>query len=181
MELRLTFKKKEIADLYQESYQTWDSESRTLSKSKKLTIIILISFTLLTFGLTYIHFDWIYYGVIFFVTTIIYDFRTRRQKRTTEKEVKKWWDEVDSFLRKYENIDNIKYTYDSDKIQYFEQGKLIVEILWDNIISMDTNDKWIYVYLKDPKQNIWIPRVTTDKEELKLFEQTIASRLQNGR
>lgn len=84
-------------------------------------------------------------------------------------------------MRKYENIDDIKYIYDNEKIQYFEQGKQIDEILWNNITSMDTNDKWIYVYTKDPKQNIWIPRVTTDKEELELFERTIETRLQNRR
>jgi hypothetical protein len=181
MELRLTFKKKEIADLYQESYQTWDNGWKAHFKSKNLTTIILLSLTILTFGLTFIHFDWIYYGAIFFIITVIYDFRTRRQKRTADKEIKKWQDEVASFLKQYENIDDIKYIYDSEKIQYFEQGKLKVEILWDNILSMDTNDKWIFVYLKDPKQNFWIPRVTTDNEELKLFEQTIESRVQNGR
>lgn len=181
MELRLTFKKKEIADLYQESYETWDKEWTTYFKSKNLPTTILFYITILTFGLTFVHFDWIYYGVIFLIITVIYDFRTRQQKRTNDKEIKKWKDQVDSFLKRYENIDDIKYIYDNEKIQYFEQGKLTVEILWDNLVSMDTNDKWIYVYMKDPRQNIWIPRVTTDNEELKLFEQTIEKRLQNGR
>ena len=181
MELRLTFKKKEIADLYQESYETWDKEWATYFKSKNLATIILFSITVLTLGLTFVHFDWIYYGAIFLIITVVYDFKTRRKKRTNEREIKKWKDGVNSFLKKYENIDSIKYIYDNEKIHYFEQDKLKVEILWDNIISMDTNDKWIYVHLKDPNQNIWIPRITTDKEELKLFEQTIESRLQNRR
>ena len=67
------------------------------------------------------------------------------------------------------------------KSNILKQGKLTVEILWDNIVSMDTNDKWIYVYTKDSKQDFWILRVTADKEELKLFEQTIASRIQSVR
>lgn len=181
MELRLTFKKKELADLYQESFQTWDNEWATYFKSRNLPTIILLCTTLLFFILTYIHFDWIYYGAGLLIITVIYDFKTRRQKRINDREIKKWKNEVDSFLRKYERIDDIKYIYDNEKIQYFEQGKQTAEIFLDNIISIDTNDKWLYVYLKDPKQNIWIPRVTADKEELELFEQTIKSRLQNGR
>lgn len=181
MELRLTFKKREIADLYQESFETWDKEWTTYFKSRSLPTITLLCITILSFGLTFVHFDWIYYGAIFLIFTVIYYLRTRRQKRINDKELTKWKEAVDSFMRKYENIDDIKYIYDNEKIQYFEQGKQIDEILWNNITSMDTNDKWIYVYTKDPKQNIWIPRVTTDKEELELFERTIETRLQNRR
>jgi F0F1-type ATP synthase alpha subunit len=97
-----------------------------------------------------------------------------------DKEVKKWRSEVELFLKKYENIADIKYTYDNEKAQYFEQGKLVVEILWSDVLTMNTNDKWIYVYMKNPRQNIWIPRVTADEEELKLFEQTIEHRLQDA-
>lgn len=177
MELRLTFKKKEIADLFQESYDAWNKEWTTYFASKNLPKIILISITILTFALTFVHFDWIYYAFGLLLITFIYDFRIRRQKRTNNKEVKKWKEEVDSFLRKYDSIDDIKYIYDNDKIQYFEQSKLIVEIRSNNIVSMDTNDKWLYVYMKDSTQNIWIPRVIADQEELTLFEQTIERKL----
>lgn len=135
--------------MFQESYDAWDKEWTTYFKSKNLPKIILISITILTFALTLVHFDWIYYGLGLLLITFIYDFRIRRQKRTNNKEVKKWKEEIDSFLRKYDSIDDIKYIYDNEKIQYFEQSKLIVEILWDNIVSMDTNDKWLYVYMKD--------------------------------
>lgn len=181
MELRLTFRKQEIADLYQESYQTWNDDWAAYFKSRNLPTLILLGSTLLFFGFTFIHFDWVYYAAILLAITLIYHVKTIRQKRTNDREIKKWKEEVDSFLRKYEGIDDIKYIYDNHKIQYFEQGKLKMEILWENIVSKEAHDKWIYVYLKDPQQTIWIPRVTTDKEELKLFEQAIETRLQNGR
>lgn len=181
MELRLKFRRKEITDLYQESYETWEKNWTTDLRTKKLLKAILLCFTLVSFMLAIVHFDWIFYGFIFLIITVVYNFNLTQQKRKKDEEITKWKDEVDSFLRNYENIDGIKYIYDNEKIHYFEQDKLKVEILWDNIINIESNEKWIYVHLKDPKQNIWIPRVTVDKEELELFEQTIESRLQNRR
>jgi hypothetical protein len=99
--------------------------------------------------------------------------RTRRQKSKADRETEKWKSDVDSFLNRYDGIDDIKYIYDHDKIQYFEQGKLVVEILWSNLIRMESYDQWISVYSKDSTQNMWIPRVIADEEELRLFEQTI--------
>jgi Ca2+/Na+ antiporter len=181
MEFRLTFKEKEIRDIYIDSFEDWDKDRRTQFKGERNTIIVLICLTILTISLTSLHFDWIYYGIFFLLVTIIYAVRNWQQKQMTNKDTEKWKNDLEDFFKKYQNITDIKYTYDNDRIQYYEQGKLTQEIFWTDFQRVDKTDKWIYLYFKNPEHTIWLPRVTVAKEEMDCFERAIDERVQNVR
>lgn len=181
MKLNLTFKEKEIRDLYNESFKNWDIQFNERIQERNKTTIVLSTLTLFFIGLIYFHTDWIYYSIFFLVITITFILWTLRLKWKNERKVNKDKRDVDEYLEKYRTIDNIKYDYDDKKIRYYELNTLKVEIDWDDFLSVDNNDQWIYLFFRDSQQNIWIPRVTVDKEEIKLFEQAIELRLQNAR
>lgn len=179
MEIRLTFREKEVRDLYYESFEVQEQETEKRIKERHRTTIVFMSITLFFFALTFFHTDWVYYGLFFFLITLLFTGWTVLLKQREEDKITEQKNSVDKFLARYEAIDNIKYIYDQHKIRYFEADTLNIETDWCDIISVVKNEKWIYVSFKNPQQNIWIPRVTVEEQEIILFEQTLEERLQH--
>lgn len=177
MELILTFKEKEIRELYDKSFEALNSEIEGRTKERNKTTYVLLGLTLFFCELTYFHVDWIYYAMISVGIAFLFTLWTWIINKKHRKEMKVKGKEVDDFLTKYRTIENIKYIYDDETIKYFESGRLKTEIIWSDIMTAVFDEKWIYVVFKSPRQNIWIPRITVDKDELKPFVNTINRKL----
>ena len=173
MELRLTFREQEIRDIYNDSFELEEQQLARRIKERVKGSITLASVSSFFFLLTYFHSDWVYYGVFFALLTIIFSAWTQVVKQKYENKIFEERNSIDGYLVKYRTIDNIMYVYDDEKIRYFESDQLTTEIKWIDIIGVVKNEKWIYVRFRNLEQNIWIPRVTVDEQDIVLFEQTI--------
>jgi hypothetical protein len=179
MELRLTFKEKEIRDVYHDSFEAWYGDYRTQFKGRRNMTIVLICLTILSITLMRLHFDWIYYGVFFLAFTIIYAIRAEQQRQKNNQAIKEWKIGVDDFIKRYQGIKAIKYIYDNERIQYIEDGELIAEIFWTDFQRVEKNDKLIHLYFQGPHSNVWLPREIVDREDLDGFERIIEEKIQN--
>lgn len=181
MELRLTFKEKEIREIYNESFETRDKDFGERLNERRRATIVFAALTIFFFGLVYFHRDWSYYGLFFFGLTLIFILWTWTLKMRHNRKLKAEKDTVETFINKLRTIESIKYSYDNSTIKYLESEKLVAEINWNDITSFVKTDKFIYVYAKNPNQNMLIPFVTADKNELETFEKILEARLQNAR
>lgn len=178
MELKLTYKEQEIRALY---YETFDHEEHKVDQQlndRKRGTFILGGVSLFFFILTYFHSDWIYYALFFLMLTTLFTAWTWVIKQKSESKIFDQKMEVDRFLVKYRTVESMKYTYDEERIQYFESGQLVGEMEWMNMIGVVKNEKWIYVRFKNVEHNIWIARATADEQDILLFEQALESWLE---
>lgn len=177
MELKITFKENEIRDLY---YETFDHEEHKVEqqlKERRNGSLILGGVALFFFLLTYFHGDWIYYALFFSLIAILFTAWTWVIKQKSDSKIYDEMTEVDQLLQRYRTLESITYTYDQERIQYFEAGQLTIEMEWTNMIGVVKNDKWIYVRFKNIEQNIWIARATAEEQDIQLFEKAIEERL----
>jgi hypothetical protein len=181
MELNLTFKEKEIRDIYAISFETLESQFNSRLKERRKTTIAFVSLTILFFLLSYLHFDWIYLSIFVAGLTLLFNLWTWRLGMRTKNKINADKKSVEDFINNHWTIGNIKYIYDHQRIEYYESGNLKVKIRWDDFLGADQNDQWIHVRFKKPYQNIWIPRATVDKLEMDNFEQLLAQRIQDTR
>lgn len=177
MELRLTFREQEIRDIYNDSFEIEEQQLDKRIKERRKGSFALLGLTAFFFILTYFHSDWIYYGVFFAVLTILFSAWTLVIKQKYENKIFEEKNSIDEYLVKYRTIDSMKYTYDDEKIRYFESDQLNKEVNWVDIIGVVKNEKWIYVRFRNLEHNIWIPRVTVEEQEIVLFEQVIDEKI----
>lgn len=180
MELHLTFKETEIRELYKNSFDVQDNEIKKRLKGSRTTLIVFGSLTLIFLLLTNFHKDWIYYAIACAVFAFGFSFWTWRLSVKHHEKIKREKKDVEEFIKKYREVDGIKYVYDNISIRYFESNQLKVEIDWDDFKRVDKYDEWIYIHFKNVHQNIWIPFVTVDKLELQLLEDFINQRIQSA-
>ena len=173
MELKITFKENEIRDLY---YETFDHEEHKVDeelKERKNGSLILGGIALFFFILTYFHGDWIYYALFFSMIAILFTAWSWVIRQKSDSKIYDEMTAVDKFLVRYRTIESMKYTYDKERIQYYESGQLAAEMEWNNLIGIVKNEKWIYVRFKNIEHNIWIARATVEEQDIQLFEQAI--------
>lgn len=170
MTLHLTFKEKEIRDLCEASFVSQADEMKRRLTDRRIIFIVFVGLMIGFLALIYFHPDWIYYAAIFAALATGSRYRTWRLLKKHNQNMVNDIAAIDDFINRYKTIYGIKYVYDDKVIQYFEQDKLKLEILWENFVSVQRDDDSIVANFRNKEQRIWIPRVTVDAAELLLFE-----------
>ena len=182
MEVKLNFKEKEFRDLYENSYVFLKDELKNKIHERNKTRNVLLVITALIFLLTFVHWDWVYYGLIFFLFTILFIGWSEIIKLKTKRFIQRSRKEVDDFVYKAKPKKDIKYWYDDHNIRYCESGEVVDTYLWKDLKKFEDGTEYFILHFYNNKPTIMIPRTMVEnKEELIEFEGKISDVMKNAR
>jgi hypothetical protein len=169
VEIKLTFKEKELREIYEDFYGELRAELKLKLHSRKRTLITLSVWTCLILTLAFLRLEWIYYGLTSLLIAFLFMIRSMLIKQKVNKWIGKHKSDIDQFVSTLYSKGDIKYRYDDTEIKYYESTELKDTFMWINVDYWVNSEKCLWLYFKIPETNIMIPKKMVQSEELELF------------
>lgn len=180
MELKLDFYEDEYRKIAESFSQTFLEDENKKTKNRNLNLILF--FVLAAIWIPPLKYDtvFIYPCIISLISAGLYFRKTKKLAAKAIGLIEENNLESEKYIAKMRGMEGIKYVYDNDKLEYYEEGKLVDTFKWSNmyLLGKEGQGKLITVHFHLPDTYIIIPQSMANPDEYQVFEETAKRKLE---
>jgi hypothetical protein len=181
MEVRLNFIEEDFRAFYANNRKALLADlSRELNWRKKVTQA-LIALTVFCFGLTYVDWRWVNYGLFPLGATLAFIVWTEIIKYGVNQHIRSNRVEEELFYVDRKKIEDVRYVVDEHEIRYYGAGELKQTFFWTDLSRLEYYEECFVLYMNPKNTSLTFFRSMIDKTELDLFERMVVEKLKEVR